>query len=149
MSRAMSLAVLVALAASLVVPAGASATSAPLKVLKRVNKIRARHGLRKLHLSRSLEHSAKRYSRYQMRHGYFGHSSRIHASRRYRTLGEILEMHRGRAAAPGFAVRNWMHSSPHRSIILSSAFRFAGAGYAEGRFQGHRSVIWTMHFGRR
>jgi uncharacterized protein YkwD len=149
MTRALRFAVLAALSVALVVPAGASASSAPVKVFKRINKIRARHGLRKLHLSRSLERSARRYSRYQMRHGYFGHSSRIHASRRYRTLGEILEMHYGRKAAPGFAVHNWMHSSPHRSIILSRSFRAAGAGFAVGRFHGRRSVIWTMHFGRR
>ena len=149
MPRAMSLALLVAVAAALMVPAGASAGSAPIKALKRVNKIRARHGLPKVHLSRSLERSAKRYSRYQMRHGYFGHSSRIHASGRYRTLGEILEMHYGGRPAAGFAVHNWMHSPPHRSIILSRSFRFAGAGYAIGRFHGRESVIWTMQFGRR
>jgi uncharacterized protein YkwD len=149
MSRVMSLALLVAVAAALVVPAGASAGSPALKVLKRVNKIRARHGLHKLHLSRSLERSAHRYSRYQMRHGYFGHSSRIHASRRYRTLGEILEMHRGMKPNVHGAIYGWMHSPPHRSIILSSAFRFAGAGRASGRFQGGHMTIWTMQFGRR
>jgi uncharacterized protein YkwD len=149
MTRALSSSLLIALVAVLLVPAGASASSAPVKVFKRINKIRARHGLRKLHLSRSLERSARRYSHYQMRHGYFGHSSRIHASRKYRTLGEILEMHYGRKAAPRAAVYNWMHSSPHRSIILSRSFRAAGAGFAVGRFHGRRSVIWTMHFGRR
>ncbi len=149
MRRVMSLALLIAVSAALIVPAGASAGSASLKVLKRVNKIRARHGLRKLHLSRSLEHSAKRYSRYQMRHGYFGHSSRIHASRKYRTLGEILEMHRGYKAHVRASVYNWMHSGSHRAIILSRSFRFGGAGYVTGRFHGRKSTIWTMHFGRR
>jgi uncharacterized protein YkwD len=149
MSRFMSFALLVAVAVALLVPAaGASAASPALKMLKRVNSVRAKHGLRKLHLSGSLEHSARRYSRHQMRSGYFGHSSRIHASSRYRTLGEILEMHRGASPAVGFALRNWMHSPPHRSIILSSAFRYAGAGSASGRFGGHKSTIWTMHFGR-
>ncbi len=149
MSRAMSVALLLAVAVALVVPAGASAGSPARAVLKRVNKIRAKHGLPKLHLSRSLQKSAKRYSRYQMRHGYFGHSSRIHASRKYRTLGEILEMHYGGKPAARYAVRNWMHSSSHRSIILSRSFRWGGAGYASGRFHGRKSVIWTMHFGRR
>ena len=149
MSRVMSLGLLVALALALVVPAGASAGSPALKVLKRVNKIRARHGLPKLHRSKSLQKSAKRYSRYQMRHGYFGHSSRIHASRKYRTLGEILEMHYSRKPSVRTAVYNWMHSSSHRAIILSRSFRFGGAGYVSGRFHGRKSTIWTMHFGRR
>src|SRR3954471_843920 len=149
MRRVMSLALLIAVSAALVVPAVASAGSASRQVLKRVNKIRARHGLPKLHLSRSLQRTAHRYSRYQMRHGYFGHSSHIHASRRYRTLGEILEMHRGMKPNVHRAIYGWMHSPPHRSIILSSAFRFAGAGRASGRFQGGHMTIWTMQFGRR
>ena len=149
MSRVMSLGLLVALALVLVVPAGASAKSPAAKVLKRVNKIRARHGLPKLHRSKSLQKSAKRYSRYQMRHGYFGHSSRIRASRRYSTLGEILEMHRGYKANVRGAVYGWMHSGAHRSIILSRSFRFGGAGYVSGRFHGRKSTIWTMQFGRR
>jgi uncharacterized protein YkwD len=149
MSRVMSLALLVAVAVALVVPAGASAGSPAVKVLKRVNRIRARHGLPKVHLSRSLQNTARRYSRYQMRHGYFGHSSRIHASSRYRTLGEILEMHRGYKANVRGAIYGWMHSGAHRSIILSRSFRFAGAGMASGRFHGSRSTIWTMQFGRR
>src|SRR3954453_7018769 len=148
MSRVMSLALLVAVAVALVVPAGASAGSPALKVLKRVNKIRARHGLRKLHLSHSLERTAHRSSRYQIRHGYFGHSSRTHASRRYRTLGEILELHRGYKADVHAAIHDWMHSSPPRSISLSSAFRFAGAGRAYGHFHGSRITIWTMQFRR-
>jgi uncharacterized protein YkwD len=149
MRRVMSLALLVAVAAALLVPAGASAGSASRAVLKRVNKIRARHGLPKLHRSRSLERTAHRYSRYQMRRGYFGHSSHIRASGRYRTLGEILEMHRGTAANVHSSVYNWMHSSSHRAIILSRAFRFAGAGRASGRFHGRRVTIWTMQFGHR
>jgi uncharacterized protein YkwD len=149
MSRFMSLALLVAVALVLVVPAGASASSPALVMLKRVNHVRAKHGLRKLHFSSSLQHSARRYSRHQMHSGYFGHSSRIHASGRYHTLGEILEMHSSYNPAVGFTLRDWMHSPPHRSIILSSAFRFAGAGAATGRFHGRRMTIWTMHFGRR
>jgi uncharacterized protein YkwD len=148
MARFMSLALLVALAVALTVPAGAGAASPAQKMLKRVNKVRAKHGLRKLRLSRSLQRTATRYSRRQMRSGYFGHSSRIHASRRYRTLGEILEMHRGYRPNVGFAVRSWMHSGSHRSIVLSRSFRYAGAGRAVGRFRGRKSTIWTMQFGR-
>ena len=149
MRRVMSLALLVAVAATLIVPAGASAGSASRQVLKRVNKIRKRHGLPKLHLSHSLERSAHKYSRYQMRHGYFGHASHIRASGRYRTLGEIIEMHRGYKANVRASVYNWMHSSSHRAIILSRSFRFAGAGRAAGRFHGTRTTIWTMQFGHR
>lgn len=142
-------AVLLALFASLlVVPATAAASSPQILMLQKVNAYRAAHGVGKVHLSRSLEHSAASYSRYMLRSGYFGHASRIHASRRYRTLGEIIELHRGLRARVSTAFHAWVNSPPHRSVMLMRQFKFAGAGFASGRFNGHRDTLWTMHFGR-
>jgi uncharacterized protein YkwD len=149
MSRFMSLALLLAAGVLLLVPVGASARSPEKHMLKRVNAIRSHHGLPKLRHSSSLQHSATRYSRYMVRHGYFGHSSRIHASSRFKTLGEILEAHFIRKPMVGYAARNWMHSSSHRALILSRSFRYAGAGYAMGSYQGRPVTMWTMQFGRR
>jgi uncharacterized protein YkwD len=118
-------------------------------MLDRVNAVRAHYGLRRLHLSHSLEHSATHYSRHLLHSGSFGHSARIHASRRFRSLGEILELHMGRRPAVRLTLRDWLGSSTHRSVILSRGFRFGGAGYAAGRWHGRRVTIWTMHFGRR
>jgi uncharacterized protein YkwD len=142
-------ALLAVLATLLALPAAASAKPAHLRVLDRVNEIRSNHGLKPLRFASSLSHSARRYSRTMMSRGYFGHSSRIHASRRFRSLGEILEYHRGRRARVGGAVRRWMSSPSHRSVILSSHFRLAGAGATKGRFHGRPATIWVMHFGRR
>jgi len=149
MSRARTVALLVVLASAFLLPSMASANSATVKMLHRVNSVRAHYGLRPLHLSRSLEHSAHRYSSHLLHSGSFGHAARIHASRRFRTLGEILELHVGRRPAVRLTLRDWLHSSEHRSIILSRAFRFGGAGYASGRWHGRRVTIWTMHFGRK
>src|SRR5690242_18863743 len=99
MLRVRTAALFVLLAALLVVPSAASAMSPARAMLKKVNAYRAKHGVRAVRWSRSLAHSAGAYSHYQMSHGYFGHSSRIHASRRFRTLGEIIEIQRG--ARPG------------------------------------------------
>jgi uncharacterized protein YkwD len=148
MFRVRNAALFVLLAAALIVPASATAMSPARAMLKKVNAYRAAHGVRKVRFSRSLSHSASSYSRYMMRSGYFGHSSRIHASRRFRTLGEIIEIQRGMRAGVGTAFRAWIHSPPHRSIILMSTFKFAGAGFVSGRFHGRRDTIWTMHFGR-
>jgi uncharacterized protein YkwD len=133
----------------LALPATAGARSPELQMLDKVNAYRAAHGVSKVHLSRSLARTAASYSRHMMRSGYFGHASRIHASRRYRTLGEIIEIHRGLRAGVGRAFRAWVNSPPHRSVMLMSQFRFAGAGFVSGRFRGHRDTIWTMQFGRR
>jgi uncharacterized protein YkwD len=149
MSRVRTAALLAVLVSVLALPGAASASSATQKMIQRVNAVRAHYGLRALHASRSLAGSARRYSSYLMHAGYFGHANRIHASRHFRTLGEILEIHGGKRAAVGATLRDWMHSPEHRSIILSPAFSFAGAGFVEGRWRGQRATIWVMHFGHR
>ena len=147
MSRVRTVALLAALACSFALPAVASASPAS-RVLEKVNKVRAKHGLKPMRFSPSLHHSAKRYSRRLMRTDSFGHSSRIRASRRFRSVGEVILFHRCRPRAR-WAVRGWLRSPAHRAIILSRHFRFAGAGASFGRWHGRRATIWTMHFGRR
>jgi uncharacterized protein YkwD len=149
MTHVRNVALLALLAALFALPASASASSPEIKLLQKVNAFRAHNGLPKVHLSHSLAASSRSYSRHMMRSGYFGHARTIHASRRFRTLGEIIEMHRGSKPKPSLAFRDWLNSPPHRSVILMRSFRFAGAGYASGRFHGRRSAIWTMQFGRR
>jgi uncharacterized protein YkwD len=149
MFRVRTAALFVLLAALLIVPASATAMSPARAMLKKVNAFRAAHGVGKVRFSRSLSHSASSYSHYMMRRGYFGHASRIHASRRFRTLGEIIEIQRGLSAGVNTAFQAWVHSPPHRSVMLMSQFKLAGAGFVSGRFHGHKDTIWTMHFGRR
>jgi uncharacterized protein YkwD len=147
MTRVRNAALLFVLVGLFAVPATASATSPTIAMLQKVNAFRAAHGVPKVHLNTSLAHSAASYSRHMMSSGYFGHSSRIHASRRFRTLGEIIEIHRG-GAGVRTAFRAWVNSPPHRSVMLMSQFKFAGAGFVTGRFHGRLDTIWTMHFGR-
>jgi uncharacterized protein YkwD len=117
-------------------------------MLQRINEVRSHNGLPALHLSRSLAHSAHSYSQHMMASGYFGHASRIHASRRFRSLGEIIEIHRGGHANVGLTLRDWLNSPGHRAIIMNGSFTFAGAGFTKGRFHGRTATIWVMHFGR-
>jgi uncharacterized protein YkwD len=135
------------LATALAIPGAASANKS-IDMLNGVNWIRIHYGLAPVHYSRTLAHSAHGYSRTLMRSGYFGHDTRIHASRRFHTLGEILEWRRGMRPAVRATLRDWMNSPPHRAVILNATFRYAGAGYTRGRFHGQRATIWAMHFGR-
>jgi uncharacterized protein YkwD len=148
MSRVRTAALLLCmLATALALPAGASASKSR-DMLNAVNWVRSQNGLPALHYSRSLAHSAKCYSNTMMHRGYFGHDSRIHASRRFRTLGEILEYRRGMKPHVRATLKDWMNSPPHRAVIMNGSFKYAGAGFARGRFHGKRSTIWAMHFGR-
>jgi uncharacterized protein YkwD len=113
-----------------------------------INKVRARHGLPPLRTSRSLNRSARRFSRRLMRSGSFGHASRVQASGRFRTLGEALGMHLGRGVGIRSTVRMWLRSPGHRAIVLTRSMRWLGVGLAKGRFHRRRAAIWVLQTGR-
>jgi uncharacterized protein YkwD len=133
---------------ALVVPAApASAASPAAKMIRKVNVYRQHHGLARLHMSRSLNHSSHSYAGHMMRSGYFGHAGRIRASGHFKRLGEIIEMHRGSRSDMAGALRAWINSPGHNAILLDGNFSYVGAGKVSGRFHGRRTTMWVMHFG--
>jgi uncharacterized protein YkwD len=132
-----------------IVPEAAGAAGPTRTMVHKINVFRASHGLSRLRVSGSLRKSARDYSQRLMYRGVFAHAGRIQASRRFRTLGEILEIHYDRHARASFAFRQWLRSPPHRRAILNPNFRWVGAGRTAGRFHGHGATIWVVHFGRR
>jgi uncharacterized protein YkwD len=147
MSRLCAALVLLVLLA-LTAPATSQAGSVETGLVKRVNTFRARHHLPKLHASRSLMRSARAYARHLMRTDTFGHASRIHASRRFHTLGETLAFRWGWGAAPRPVLSMWAHSAPHRALLLNSRFGYIGIGRSRGRYHGGKATIWVAHLGR-
>jgi uncharacterized protein YkwD len=118
-------------------------------IVRAINHARARHGLPRLHAGGRLARAADGHTRSMLAGDYFGHGDFASRVRRYvsfRRLGETLAWS-SRCGARQF-VRMWLHSPPHRAVLLSPAFRFAGAGFVSGRFHGRRTTLWVMHFGR-
>jgi uncharacterized protein YkwD len=135
---------------ALAVPVSAQAGSEGDPILDATNSARAKHGLSSLRASPSLHRSASAFARHLMRTQHFAHANRIHASSRFRTLGENLAIRLGsRRWRPRAVVRAWMHSPGHRALILSRAFRYGGGGCAPGRFGGRKAVICVLHLGSR
>jgi uncharacterized protein YkwD len=134
---------------ALAVPAGAGADGAEhgQRMLASVNDMRAQHGLAALRGSGSLDRSARGYARWMLRADYFGHLGEIRASGRFSMLGETLAWHAGRSAEVSRTVQAWMHSPPHRALILHPGFRWLGAGMAQGRLAGRRAIAWVLHLG--
>jgi uncharacterized protein YkwD len=147
MTRVRIVALLAVVGALAAMPTTASASSTTSMIAK-VNAFRAAHGLGPVQVSRSLEHSAHAYAGLMMHEGYFGHAATIHASRRFRTLGECIEIHRWPSPMVGFTARDWENSPEHRALLLSPVFKFAGAGYVVGSFHGAKQTIWVLHLGR-
>ena len=135
-------------------------------VIARINDIRRSRGLRPLRHNGGLAVAADFHSRDMARRGYFEHDSangtafwrrieRFYPSRGFRswTVGENL-LWATDSYGPSFAVREWMHSPPHRENILSRDWREIGIGAvtvasAPGEYGGRSVTILTADFGAR
>jgi uncharacterized protein YkwD len=125
-----------------------SLVPAPLAdMVAAVNATRARHGLRPYLPSASLRRSATAQSTWMLRADRFSHRPRIHASRRYDSLGEAIAWHAGWSPRVAYTVRAWLASPGHRRLVLSRHFRYLGAGMSRGRFGRKRATAWTLQFG--
>jgi uncharacterized protein YkwD len=114
----------------------------------KINRARARNGIRRLRVSRSLSRSSRRFGRHLMRTDRFGHDSHIWASRRFRYKGEVLALQSGWRARRGNVIRGWMNSSAHRGVLLSGRYRVVGIAAVRGRFGGRRATIWVGQVAR-
>jgi uncharacterized protein YkwD len=141
--------VLVAIAsilATIVPPAYSAAPSrAELRIVRLINRERARNHLSPLRVNVHLVDAARYHSREMLRYGYFDHNS-LHPARAWdrrvrsflsrSVVGEALAWGAGTLASPSATVRMWMASPPHRRILLDPTFRVIGIGRVIGRFDG-------------
>jgi uncharacterized protein YkwD len=128
-------------------PSESHAASAQKKMVRAVDAARADHGLKPLRRAPRLARSARAYARWMLRADYFGHQRKIRTRARFNVLGEALAWHSGRRARVRRTVRAWLHSPPHRALILSRRFRWIGAGTASGRLAGVPARTWVLQLG--
>ncbi len=76
----------------------------------------------------------------------FAHAGRSMPFGRFSRVGEVLALTGGWRLRRGRALGYWVGSQSHRSILLSSSFRYVGAAAVRGRFAGRRTVAWTVRF---
>jgi uncharacterized protein YkwD len=136
-------------------PAGAASTRhdrTERSVVRKVNAIRAQHGLRRLRRSRGLARAADRKAREILRTDTLSHSSpdgtpMQHRVRRYvnaRSVGETLGIVPRRGSQAGRIVGAWMSSPSHRAALLSPSFRRVGVGRRKGRVGGGRVSAFAL-----
>ena len=121
-------------------------------VLREVNRVRSRHALPRVRADRRLARTATAHSRHMARHRYLSHgawTSRVRpASRHARSIGEVigvLSIGTPRREARTI-VRSWLHSPPHRAVLLDRHFRRIGIGRATARWSGRRTALHTADF---
>lgn len=124
-------------------------------VIQKIDSFRRHYGLRPLRLDRRLARGADAHTSDMLSHGYFAHDSfsgpwsgRV---RRYsggahgvgEVIGYLRRVPRRRQAAT--IVSLWIHSPPHRAVLLGSYARL-GVGRRVGNFYGYRSSVFTVDF---
>jgi uncharacterized protein YkwD len=119
-------------------------------VVRAINYQRSRFGLRRLHRSAPLARAADLHTWDMLAHGYFAHGPFVQRVRRFarlRRLGETLAM--STRCTAHHIVSMWMHSPPHRAVLLSAGFRRVGIGRRVGRIGGFSTCMVTADFGSR
>jgi uncharacterized protein YkwD len=147
-----SLAVSVAL---LVVPSvGQAAAKVTYKatseqqVLVLLNQIRQQNGLSSLTMSAPLRSAARAHSADMLQKSYFDHNgpneawaARIARYLKSPLVGENIAWGAGAYGTPAAIVSQWMHSAPHRAIILTAGLHRVGLGLALGTFVGTPGAV--------
>ena len=137
-------------------PGAAAAKSAGLdkterKVVRLVNRIRARHGVRRLKASPKLATAASVHTGDMLRSDFLGHASsdgtpmgsRVRRYTAANWVGESVAAVSRRGGTARRVVEMWMASPPHRSILLSSSGRRIGVGKRAGRLGATQQAVFT------
>ena len=116
------------------------------EVIRLVNEIRVKNGLKELTYDWQLARVARYKSEDMRSNNYFSHTSPVYGSPfqmmksfgiSYKSAGENIA--KGQST-PSAVVNAWMNSQGHRANILNSSFTHIGVGYvADGRY-------WTQMF---
>jgi uncharacterized protein YkwD len=110
-----------------------------------LNAQRAGSGLAPLRHDRRLARAADRFSQSMVTQRFFAHVSPAGSTLGQRAraagytgaaLGETIAWGAGELATPAAIVDQWMHSPPHRAVILDGGFRRVGLGAASGSPEG-------------
>lgn len=121
-------------------------------VIKRINQLRASHGMGPLKLDRRLSKAADSHSRDMLRKQFFAHTSsngtstynRVHRYRRSNLVGETLAYQPIRGdTSPGAIVRMWKESPGHLAVLTDGRFKRIGVAKRRGKLWGQRVTMWT------
>ncbi|HEX2235250.1 MAG TPA: CAP domain-containing protein [Actinomycetota bacterium] len=103
----------------------------------RIDRARAAHGLRRLHLDKQLSRAARKHSWEMRRARTLFHTTPAQARRRitrWRSLGENV----GRGYSTASLHRAFMASAPHRHNVLTRGFRHVGVSVVK-----QNGVMWV------
>jgi uncharacterized protein YkwD len=125
-------------------------------IVRKLNKIRAAHGLPRFRTSRSLARAADFHCKDMIRANFFAHPSsngqdmatRVESFRHSSQVGETLAyVPTGSGSQASTIVSMWMHSPPHRAALLTGSFTRIGVARRTGTLGSSPSIVFTADLG--
>ncbi len=123
------------------------------RLVRAINRERARHGLRRARPVRSLARAADHHSWDMLRGNFFAHASgngwsphaRMTRFRRSALSGETLAYvpAGGGLGQASQVLSMWLASPPHRAVLLDGRLRRIGVARRTGRLGGARVTVFT------
>jgi uncharacterized protein YkwD len=122
--------------------------SSEQQVLVLLNQVRAQHNLSPFAASAPLRNAARSHSADMLQHSYFEHDglnetwdARIARYLKSPLTGETIAWGTGSYGSAAGIVSMWMHSPPHRAIILMAGLHRVGLGLALGTYAGTPGAV--------
>lgn len=130
--------VLCGLALGVTTPAQAASTRAELRLIARINDVRAAHGLRRLKPVRRLQRNAREWAVHLLRTDSFHHGSLAAGTSENLAWGTCSWI------SARAVVRMWMNSWSHRANLLRRGIRYVGTGVTSGPWRGYSCVRMSV-----
>lgn len=143
-------------AAPVVAHTAAVSSKAEIAIVREINRVRRAHHLPTVKLVAPLAKVAKKHSTEMLQHNALSHSSfdgqsfstRLAAgSRRRRQYGETLAWAPdGSHVTAKVLLSLWMHSAPHRAVLMNGRLRRVGVGRVRGAMGSQAGAAITADF---
>ena len=129
-------------------PASAKTDAVERSVIRKINALRAQHGVRKVRSSHGLALAADAHSGAVAGTGVLTHgpmSSRIRRFVRADSVGETMAwVPQAQGDDAGAVLGAWLRSPSHRATLLSARFRRIGVGRRAATMAGTPAVVFTV-----
>jgi uncharacterized protein YkwD len=136
-------------------PAYAASTRAEIAIVREINRVRRAHHLRAVRNAGPLSKVARRHSTLMLKYDALTHSSfdgssfstRLQRAGKRRQYGETLAWAPdGSHVTARVLLRLWMHSPPHRAVLMNGRLRRVGVGRVRGMLGSQRGNAITADF---
>jgi uncharacterized protein YkwD len=133
----------------------AASSSAEIAIVRQINRVRRAHHLRSVRPTAPLARVAQRHSSLMLKHDQLSHSSfdgssfatRLQRAGKHRQYGETLAWApNGAHVTARVLLRLWMHSPPHRAVLMNGNLRRVGVGRVYGAMGRQRGNAITADF---